>query len=89
MTQSEVMGLADQINTLGDNIKVTPAQVSDIVTATGFVGVNLVLGAATFGVGTAFTALMSNPILLILAAVAAGGYLIYKNFDKIESKTIE
>ncbi|MGB6127353.1 MAG: phage tail tape measure protein, partial [Psychrilyobacter sp.] len=62
------------------------------LTVTGFVGVNLALGAATFGVGalgTAFTALMSNPILLILAAVAAGGYLIYKNFDKIESKTIE
>ena len=62
------------------------------LTATGFVGVNLAIGAATFGVGalgTAFTALMSNPILLILAAVAAGGYLIYKNFDKIESKTIE
>ena len=62
------------------------------LTVTGFVGVNLALGAATFGVGalgTAFTALMANPILLILAAVTAAGYLIYTNFDKIKSKTLE
>nr|WP_238387366.1 phage tail tape measure protein [Psychrilyobacter piezotolerans] len=38
MSQKEVMGLADQINVLGDNINVTPKQVGDIVTAMGPLG---------------------------------------------------
>ncbi len=58
------------------------------LTVTGFVGVNLALGAAAFGVGalgTAFNILAANPIVLVLAAVAAGLYMIYKNWSKIKS----
>lgn len=38
MSQKEVMVLADQMNYLGDNIKVMPAQLADITTAVGPLG---------------------------------------------------
>jgi len=38
MTQKEVMVLADQMNLLGDNIKVKPAQVAEMTTTVGSLG---------------------------------------------------
>ncbi|MCH2165944.1 MAG: tape measure protein [Marinovum sp.] len=48
-----------------------------ISTAAGLV--QIVTGLAALS-----TALMANPIVLVIAAIAGGVYLIYKNWDKIE-----
>ncbi len=80
MTQDEVMGLADQINTLGDNIKVTPDQVSDIVTAMGPLGrmANITvsqtaaLGASLIDLGTKDASTASTALRKLYSTMTSG-----------------
>jgi TP901 family phage tail tape measure protein len=59
------------------------------IATTGFIGVNLAIGAATFGIGalgTAFTVLSAHPIILGISVIAAGLYSIYKIWKKMNGE---
>lgn len=88
MTEKEVMKLADQVNTLSGQIKVTPEQVADMVTAVGGLGKQV-------GITEAQTAALGGTLInLGVRDAGTAGTALRKLYSKLSvgdaaSKTVQ
>ena len=85
---ARVQAAVDWFAALSPEVKQTIVVVGGLAAALG--PVVTVLGLATIGVGsltgaigTMGAVLLANPVIAIIAAIAAGAYLIYRNWDEI------